>query len=87
MIIILKIFQAHFLCKNVILKDCVLFIVRNRRGHTFVVRPRGSFELRRQWMKDINSIIGKKLTVRYQELTDDGIPRFPVGISIRDYEG
>ena len=30
--------------------------------------------------------VGKKLTVRYQELTDDGIPRFPVGIAIRDYE-
>jgi hypothetical protein len=26
------------------------------------------------------------LTVRYQELTHDGIPRFPVGITIRDYE-
>jgi hypothetical protein len=26
------------------------------------------------------------LTVRYQELTDDGIPRFPVGLEIRDYE-
>jgi hypothetical protein len=26
------------------------------------------------------------LTVRYQELTDDGVPRFPVGIAIRDYE-
>ena len=30
--------------------------------------------------------IGRMLTVRYQELTDDGIPRFPVGVAIRDYE-
>jgi len=29
---------------------------------------------------------GKKLTVQYQNLTQDGIPRFPVGIAIRDYE-
>jgi hypothetical protein len=26
------------------------------------------------------------LTVRYFELTNDGIPRFPVGVAIRDYE-
>ena len=30
--------------------------------------------------------IGKMLTVRFQELTDDGLPRFPVGIEFRDYE-
>jgi len=33
-----------------------------------------------------NNYIGKQLTVRAQELTNEGIPRFPVGISIRDYE-
>ena len=65
---------------------CVVFIVTGKNGIKFNVRPRGSFELRKQWMKDIDNIVGKKLTVRYQELTDDGIPRFPVGISIRDYE-
>jgi len=66
--------------------DCIIFNVKNDKNQEFSVRPRGSFELRKEWMKNINNIIGKKLTVRYQELTDDGIPRFPVGISIRDYE-
>ncbi len=33
-----------------------------------------------------NPPIGKVLTVKYQELTDDGVPRFPVFIAIRDYE-
>ncbi len=65
---------------------CVIFTVKTAKGQEFAVRPRGSFELRKVWMQDIDTIIGKKLTVRYQELTDDGIPRFPVGISIRDYE-
>jgi DNA ligase-1 len=32
------------------------------------------------------SIIGKEATIRYQNLTPDGIPRFPVCLSIRDYE-
>jgi hypothetical protein len=30
--------------------------------------------------------IGKDLTVQFFELTDDGVPRFPVGIAVRDYE-
>ena len=30
--------------------------------------------------------VGKMLTVRYQERTDEGLLRFPVGIAIRDYE-
>jgi hypothetical protein len=26
------------------------------------------------------------LSVRYQEMTDEGLLRFPVGLAIRDYE-
>jgi len=65
----------------------VLFHVKTKDGLEFTVRPRGSVALRKKWMLDLDNIVGKELTVRYQELTDDGIPRFPVGISIRDYEG
>ncbi len=31
-------------------------------------------------------LVGATVTVRYQELTKDGIPRFPVFIAARDYE-
>ena len=55
-------------------------------AYTFWVRPRGTQEIRKELFKHGYDYIGKKLTVRYQELTDDGKPRFPVGISIRDYE-
>lgn len=55
-------------------------------GRYCSVRPRGSVESRKAMFNDAESYYGKLLTVRYQELTDDGIPRFPVGISIRDYE-
>ena len=65
---------------------CIIFDVVNSKDQKFAVRPRGSFGQRKVWMNDLSNLIGKKLTVRYQELTDDGIPRFPVGISIRDYE-
>jgi DNA ligase-1 len=33
-----------------------------------------------------DTFLGKMLTVQYQNLTPDGIPRFPVGLSFRDYE-
>jgi DNA ligase-1 len=59
----------------------------------FDVRPRGSIDKRREMYLNKNKYIGKKLTVRYQPHTnqadqaaDTGIPRFPVGIDIRDYE-
>jgi len=66
--------------------DCIIFNVKNKKGPGFGVRPRGSFEQRKLWLKDVNKLIGKKLTVRFQELSDTGIPRFPVGISVRDYD-
>jgi DNA ligase-1 len=30
--------------------------------------------------------VGTTITVRYQELTPAGVPRFPVFVSVRDYE-
>lgn len=53
------------------------------RGHEFNTRMRGTREERME--RGIHDI-GKMVTVRYQELGDNGVPRFPVGISIRDYE-
>ena len=53
-------------------------------GELFWVRPKGSREYRASLLE--SQIIDKLLTVRYQNLTEKGIPRFPVGIAIRDYE-
>lgn len=64
----------------------VVFVCETSCGHTFNVRPRGSREVRRQWLLDIDSLIGKMLTVRFQELCENGVPRFGVGVQIRDYE-
>lgn len=50
------------------------------------VRPRSSFEQRHEWYLHPEPLIGKKYTVRYQEITPDGSLRFPVGIAFRDYE-
>jgi ATP-dependent DNA ligase len=67
-------------------KGCVIWICKTDKAQEFAVRPRGTHEERAEIMKNAQSYVGKKLTVRYQELTTDGIPRFPVGISFRDYE-
>ena len=64
-----------------------IFICKDNKSETiFAVRPRGSRALRAEYLTNKYTYIGKKLTVRYQNLSEYGVPRFPVGISVRDYE-
>lgn len=71
-------------------KNCVIWICEymNSNGNldTFNVRPRGDHDSRKEYFKNGKNYIGKFLTVRYFELTKNNCPRFPVGITIRDYE-
>ena len=67
-------------------EGCVIWECKTPNGLEFSVRPRGTKEQRTEWFDNGESYIGSLLTVRFQELTDDGIPRFPVGITVRDYE-
>jgi DNA ligase-1 len=52
----------------------------------FSVRPEGTLEVRRKFLEEKDKYVGKQLTVRFQNLTALGIPRFPVGVVVRDYE-
>lgn len=54
--------------------------------HRFSARPMGNMEQRRQMWKDRKKLIGKKLTVEFQNLTKHGVPRFPRAKVLRDYE-
>ena len=67
-------------------KGCVIWICKTPIGQEFAVRPRGTREDRSTSFTNGSKMLGKPLTVRYQELTTDGIPRFPVGIAFRTYE-
>jgi ATP-dependent DNA ligase len=67
-------------------EGCVIWVCETEAGSRFSCRPRGSREERHQLFRNGASHVGKMLTVRYQELTDDGLPRFPVGVGLRDYE-
>ena len=61
----------------------VIFKCKMDSGLEFDVRPRGSVEERSEMWTNLESYIGKPLTVRYQGLTDEGRPRFPVGLHVR----
>jgi hypothetical protein len=67
-------------------KGAVIWICETEDKKQFRVRPKGTIEDRRDLFRKADTLVGKKLTVKYQELTDDGIPRFPIGLAIRDYE-
>lgn len=56
------------------------------RNHIFHVVPKGSIKSRRVMYKSGWKYVGKLLTVRYQNLSDQGKPVFPVGMEIRNYE-
>ena len=65
---------------------CVIWECHTPAGQPFGVRPRGTQEDRKVLFQNGSDYIGRQLTVRYQELTYYGVPRFPVGIAIRYYE-
>jgi len=53
-------------------------------GKQFSVRPRGTIEDRRHLFINGAQYVGKQLTVVFQELSEQNVPRFPVGKGVRD---
>ena len=66
--------------------DAVVWVCKTTSGHEFTVKPEGTIKARERYYKDRGKYIGNLLTVRFQNLTALGVPRFPVGVAIRDYE-
>lgn len=67
-------------------KGLAIFVVQYDSKQTIEVRPRGDRSQRKEWFDNPKDCIGKNLTVRYQPSNEKVLPRFPVGICIRDYE-
>jgi len=65
--------------KNLICKD-------EKSGKTFHSNIKGTFEYLTEILENKDNYIGKYATIKYFELTPDGIPRFPHAIAFRDYE-
>ena len=61
----------------------VVWICRKKGEPTFDCRPAASITERRAQFKEWPQYIGYLLTVKYQGLSADKIPRFPVGLGIR----
>lgn len=67
-------------------QDAGIIVLKDMRGNIFNVSPTGSIETHKQWLRNKQKYIGLPYTFKYQELSEYNIPRFPVGISFRDYE-
>jgi len=61
----------------------IVWICETKDGQPFKVVPQGTMEERQETYQNADKHIGELLKVKYFELTDDGIPRFPVGLGIR----
>ena len=71
---------------NFFIKGENLLLYPTINNKLFDVRPKGTLEERKEMLLNGESYLNKNLTVKFFELTDRGVPRFPVGISLRDYE-
>ena len=72
---------------------CIKFVCINhhdpekkKNNGTFTVVPKYTLKKRREMFLNWKLYIGKKLTVRYFNLTPDNVPFHPVGVVVRDYE-
>ena len=65
-------------------KGTVIWVCETKEEKTFRVRPRGTIENRKKLFQTGGKYVGKMLTVIYQELTEEGKPRFPVGKDVRE---
>lgn len=60
------------------------FVCLTEDNKEFKAKLKGSTEYLKELFENPQLWLKKKLTVKYQNDTGDGIPRFPVGIAIRD---
>lgn len=63
-----------------------IFVCITEDNETFSVRPKGKLAKRQEYWNNRDQYIGTYLKVKYQNLTSFGVPRFPVGLGIRDLD-
>lgn len=67
-------------------KGSAIFVCKATETETFTCVPEGDMEYRRSLFRDREEILSstRYLTVRYQELSKDKVPIFPVGVGLRE---
>jgi len=63
--------------------NCVIWICVTKDDKKFKVVPKGTLPQKREWYIEAEGTLGSWLKVKYFDLSEDGIPRFPVGLGIR----
>ena len=58
----------------------------DKTNQTFNSNIKGSFDYLKEIYDNRKEYIGKLATIKFFQLTPDGIPRFPYAIGFRDYE-
>jgi len=67
--------------------DCADFVLYDPELKVqFDIRPGGSFEQRKYWLQHPELVMNKLYTYKYFSIGANGAPRFPTGVSFRDYE-
>lgn len=68
--------------------ECAIFVCQTKQGGRFDCKMEGSLETLKPILKNPANYIGQMLTVRYQGMTNSTppLPRFCVGIVVRNYE-
>ncbi len=64
-------------------KGCVTWICETPNGQEFHCCPKGTLAQKKEWYKAGKAYVGRMLKVKFQEKTDSGLPRFPVGLGFR----
>jgi DNA ligase-1 len=62
------------------------FIFESKSGKRYNCSPKFNWERCTEMWEQRETLIGKQATVKYFNLTPQGVPRFPYCIAIRDYE-
>jgi DNA ligase-1 len=61
-------------------------VFQSADGIRFKSNVKANWELATEMWKNRKALIGKEATIKYFNLTPDGVPRFPYVIAVRDYE-
>jgi hypothetical protein len=60
-----------------------VWVCEDDEGRRFKAKPTGADEVRRKMYSKRRKYMGKKITVKYQGLSEDSIPRFPIAKGLR----
>ena len=66
------------------LENCGMFLCRLDNGKTFTAKMIGKLSNLAQFLEHPEAVLGKMLTVKYQGLSADGVPRFPIALRLRE---